>query len=72
MYTMVLLGLGYRELSMTAASLPAVKFIVRDTTMAESEDLAKRALACSTFFEVEDLVREEMLGRFPRLFQDET
>jgi len=71
LFTMVLVGLGYRELSMTATSLPAVKFIVRETTTAECVALAQKSLACATFFEVEDAVREEMVGRFPRLFKDE-
>ncbi|MDI3298030.1 MAG: phosphoenolpyruvate--protein phosphotransferase [Bacillota bacterium] len=55
--TALLLGLGVRELSMTAASLARVKREVRRTPLARARELARQALACATAAEVEELVR---------------
>ena len=44
-YAPLLLGLGVDELSMAPALLPAVKYVVRNTTMADAQKLAAAALA---------------------------
>ena len=44
-YTALLLGLGVDELSMSPASLLAVKYVVRAMTMADARQLAADALA---------------------------
>lgn len=51
----ILTGLGVAELSMSIPSIAAVKAKVRKMSFAESEALAKRALACSTAAEVRAL-----------------
>ncbi len=52
----LLLGLGFRSLSMTARAIPSVKRRVRAGTLAACEALAARALAADTAEEVEALV----------------
>lgn len=44
-YTMLLVGLGFRELSMAPVFLPRVKLMVRSFTIAEAESVATEALA---------------------------
>jgi phosphocarrier protein FPr len=51
----ILTGLGVAELSMSIPSVAAVKAKIRKMSFADSEKLAKRALACSTAAEVRAL-----------------
>jgi phosphotransferase system enzyme I (PtsI) len=47
----LLLGLGVDELSVSAVSLPAVKYIIRSMAMSEARALAEQALRCGTISE---------------------
>lgn len=58
----LLLGLGVRELSMSAPAIPHVKRAVRETNLAEAETLAERALAAATAQEVRDLLPPRTAG----------
>jgi phosphotransferase system enzyme I (PtsI) len=51
--TLVLLGLGVRELSMNALSLPAIKRVVRAATAEQARALAQRVMSLCTAQEVE-------------------
>jgi phosphotransferase system enzyme I (PtsI) len=64
-YSLLLVGLGFDELSMTPASIPLVKRIVRSITYGQAADLAHRLFGCATAQEVERLLRHEMRTRFP-------
>ncbi|MDR0540472.1 MAG: phosphoenolpyruvate--protein phosphotransferase [Spirochaetaceae bacterium] len=55
--TALLLGLGIEELSMNAASIPAVAAALRTLNMAACRKLAEKALGCATAGEVEDLFK---------------
>ena len=50
--TMILLGLGLDEFSMTASSIPLIKSILRSVTKAECEELAQKALSMDTAEEI--------------------
>ena len=54
--TPLLLGLGVRELSMSAPAIGRVKQVVRSTDIPEAEALAGKALACATASEVRALL----------------
>jgi phosphotransferase system enzyme I (PtsI) len=54
--TVLLLGLGLDEFSMTSANIPQVKRIIREVTLSSCKELAKKALACESWREVVDLV----------------
>ncbi|MDR1410610.1 MAG: phosphoenolpyruvate--protein phosphotransferase [Spirochaetaceae bacterium] len=54
--TALLLGLGLDEFSMTAASIPRIKRIIRETEISSCRELAKKALACETRQEIVNLV----------------
>ncbi len=60
MYTPILLGLGLRELSMNAVSVPVVKSVVRNLSLRDCEALFTEARALDCTEAVEDLVRKRM------------
>lgn len=65
LYSLLLVGLGFDELSMTSASIPLVKRMVRSITYSQASDLSQRMFGCATAQEVEQLLRHEMRTRFP-------
>jgi phosphoenolpyruvate-protein phosphotransferase (PTS system enzyme I) len=65
LYSLVLMGLGFDELSMTPYSIPRMKKIIRQSTMAEAVELAKRALEFATAEESRNFVVQYMAERFP-------
>jgi phosphotransferase system enzyme I (PtsI) len=64
MFSLVLLGMGIDELSMTAGQIPGVKQVVRSVSRAESELLLEQAMQLTTAEEIERFVRTEMNRRF--------
>jgi phosphoenolpyruvate-protein phosphotransferase/dihydroxyacetone kinase phosphotransfer subunit len=60
--TPLLLGLGIRELSMSARAIPAVKHAVRTTDLARARELANDALSLATGFDVRTLLKGEASG----------
>jgi phosphotransferase system enzyme I (PtsI) len=68
LYALVLLGLGFTELSMNAPGIPRVKRIVRQIRRAEGERLLAELLEFATAREVARRLEEEMARRFPELF----
>lgn len=64
LYTLVLLGLGLDEFSMSAFGVPEVKRIIRSTSLAEAEEFVARLMRLSSSSEIEDLVRSTMEDRF--------
>ena len=58
----VLIGLGIRELSMSAVSVPEVKAMVRATTRSEAEALVQRLKKLATAAEVRAMVSDYVFG----------
>ena len=56
---MLLVGLGFRDLSMAPVFLPRVKLMVRNFTVAEASVLAQEAVLMSSA----DDIRELVIGR---------
>jgi phosphotransferase system enzyme I (PtsI) len=67
--TVLLVGLGLDDLSMSPARLPEVKQLIRTITFPEAEEIAARALRLSTAREVEGLLHEFLRQRFPELVE---
>jgi phosphotransferase system enzyme I (PtsI) len=63
-YALVLLALGFDELSMTAGQILAVKNILRQSSRAEAQRLLDEAMALTTAEEIERFIRTEMDKRF--------
>ncbi|MBN1207960.1 MAG: phosphoenolpyruvate--protein phosphotransferase [Myxococcaceae bacterium] len=63
-YALVLLALGFEELSMTAGQIPVVKNILRRSSRAEAKALLESAMELTTAEEIERYIRTEMERRF--------
>jgi len=58
----LLLGMGLRTLSMSAAKLPQVKWLIRSLPLNMAEALVSRALTCPYPAEIREMVRTELEG----------
>lgn len=58
LYTIVLLGLGLDEFSMSAVQIPKVKKIIRNVKKQNAIDLVDSLLKCSTVKEIDTIIKE--------------
>jgi phosphotransferase system enzyme I (PtsI) len=63
LFAVMLVGLGLRELSMSASSLPVVKKVLRSISYREAQGLAQQALKLSTAAEIRNLLAQSPAGR---------
>jgi len=63
-YALVLLALGFDDLSMTAGQIPAVKQVIRKASRADAVQLLENAMQLTTAEEIERFIRMEMDKRF--------
>ncbi len=61
--TELLIGIGFRSLSMSSASLPAVRAEIANTHVAAAERFAKKVLALSSTAEILDLIAQRNAER---------
>jgi phosphotransferase system enzyme I (PtsI) len=61
-YLPVLLGLGFEDLSMNPASIPAVKRMVGKVQVEHARQVVHQALAMSSTREIAELITRELLG----------
>jgi phosphotransferase system enzyme I (PtsI) len=54
----LLVGMGLRELSLEASSIPDVRAGLESITVAEAAEAAEKARECATAAEIEDLLRD--------------
>lgn len=59
-YTMLLLGLGLRSLSLPPSAVPEVKRVIRAVSIAQCEAVSRRALAMDSAREVDKFLQEEL------------
>ncbi len=59
-YTMLLIGLGLREMSVTPSTIPEVKKVCRSVSVAECEAVARRAMTMEHARDVRNYLREEL------------
>ncbi len=67
-YALILLGMGLDEFSMTPASIPRIKRILRMSRFEEAVALVDHLFQFSTASEIESHVRSWMMERFPKDF----
>ncbi len=67
LYTMLLLGLGFRSLSAAPSAIPEIKNICRNVSLSECEEVAQHALAMDNAREVESYLREQLRKVAPEL-----
>jgi len=66
-YTMLLIGLGYRQLSMSSKYMYQIKSIIRSVTVEECEEFANRLLMMASASEIEHELVTFMSDKFPAL-----
>lgn len=66
-YTMLLLGLGLRSLSVPPSAVPEIKKICRSVTVSQCREVAQRALAMESPREIDTYLREELRKVAPEL-----
>lgn len=66
-YTMILLGLGFREFSMSTAYLYQVKRIIRSVTISECQELVEKLMQFEKTSEIENTLIHYLRSKFPWL-----
>jgi len=66
-YTMLLLGLGLRSLSVPPAAIPEIKKIIRSVKMPRCVAVAERVMAMESASEIDKYLREELKKVAPEL-----
>ena len=56
----LLLGMGIRSLSMSAAMLPRIKWLIRTVSISKTEDLLRQALDIDSVHDIRKLLSEEL------------
>jgi phosphotransferase system enzyme I (PtsI) len=66
-YTLLLLGLGLRQLSVTPHNIPEIKKIIRSVTVADARQVAHEALQMETARDVNNFLREQARRILPEV-----
>jgi phosphoenolpyruvate-protein phosphotransferase (PTS system enzyme I) len=69
LYTMLLLGLGIRQLSVTPHSIPVIKRVIRSVTVEESVAVAQEAMRLETARDVNNYLRGQTRRILPEVFE---
>ncbi len=64
LYSLLLIGLGYRRLSMSTMSVPIVKNIIMNSSLDDAKKIAETSLDFTLKKDVSSYIRDEMIGRF--------
>ncbi len=66
-YTLLLLGMGLRQLSVTPHNIPEIKKIIRSVTLTEATQVAEAALRLETAREIVNYLREQTRRFLPEV-----
>jgi phosphotransferase system enzyme I (PtsI) len=66
-YTLLLLGMGLRQLSVTPHSIPEIKKIIRSVTLEEAVHVAREAMSLETARDVNNYLREQTRRVLPEV-----
>ncbi len=64
-YTMLLLGLGLRSLSVTPAAVPEIKRVCRSVSISQCREVAQKVLELDSAREIKTFLKEELSKVFP-------
>src|SRR5688572_26382636 len=67
LYTMLLLGMGLRSMSVTPAAIPEIKQVCRKVSLEDCQRVAKRALQLESARDVKTYLKEELSKALPEL-----
>ena len=68
-YSMLLLGMGMRQFSVTPSALPEIKNVCRHVTLAQCEAVAVRVMAMENARDIKNFLREETRKHVPGVGQ---
>jgi phosphoenolpyruvate-protein phosphotransferase (PTS system enzyme I) len=66
-YTLLLLGLGLRQLSVTPQNIPEIKKVIRTATLTEAKDVAEAVLKLDTARDVNNYLRDRTRRILPEV-----
>lgn len=66
-YTMLLLGLGLRQFSLSPAAIPEIKRVCRSVTIAHCEEVAHHAMSMENARDIKSFLRGELKKHVPEL-----
>src|SRR5262249_34128437 len=66
-YTMLLLGMGLRQLSVTPHNIPEIKKVIRSVSLEEAKQVAQEALRLETARDVTNYLREQTRRIMPEV-----
>ena len=66
-YTMLLLGMGLKQLSVTPHNIPEIKKIIRSVSLEEAKEVAREALSLETARDVNNYLREQTRRILPEV-----
>ena len=69
LYTMLLLGFGLRQMSVTPSALPEIKKVCRSVTIEQCEAVAERASSMENARDIKAYLKGELQKRVPELAQ---
>lgn len=64
-YTMLLIGMGLRQMSVAPAAIPEIKKVVRSVSVAQCEAVAKKVMPMENARDVKSYLKEELNRLFP-------
>lgn len=68
-YLWLLLGLGYKRLSMNAASIPKIKKLIRMTSLESARQMVEKIMGSHSSKEIQKILQSKMKENFPQYFQ---
>jgi len=69
LFTIILVGMGLDELSMSSASIPKVKEVIRGINIKEAKELVERILNLQSADEIEEVLKKTMSERFSHILE---
>jgi phosphotransferase system enzyme I (PtsI) len=67
LYTLLLLGLGYRKLSMSPGRIPIVRYIITKSSLNDIQEISSRSYEYLSKKDINQYLREQMINRFKSL-----
>lgn len=67
LFTLILLGLGLDEFSMSYFAIPEIKKVIRSVSLDDASEVAYEVMQLSTATEIEDYITEKILKLLPEL-----
>ena len=68
LYTLLLLGMGLRELSLVPSAIPEIKKVIRSVTMERAKEVAQTAISMSNARETERFLHASLRQILPMIF----